>query len=285
MKAWIFRSRADVQIFWLKVREVPRRTAGRTKKQYERYHLGLYLLALADHGFLSCPLQVEEGESPDFVLTRVSGDATGLEVTRATDEELQRWMTRTEKENPEGCAALVSPLGYAGDQLEEEWCKVVRGMVEKKLALLPGFRPMMHHDLLIPDDTRMGAGDRRKALSILSPWARQLKREHPSLGKISVGASLDILYDVGDEDRIFPYVEWTTPQLEASEGEEFSDRAEHAGRVATQEAIRRQDKAKSPVYFIDGSGRLVKETPEGRRFEVRVEEDGAEVTVQELSIA
>ena len=42
------RSAANVRTFWLRVREVSRRTEGRSKKQYERYYLGLYLLALAE---------------------------------------------------------------------------------------------------------------------------------------------------------------------------------------------------------------------------------------------
>src|SRR6266446_2658519 len=64
-----FRSLDDVRHFWLRVREVPRRTAGRTKKQYERYYVALYLLALADHQVFSYPLKVLEWERPDFMLT------------------------------------------------------------------------------------------------------------------------------------------------------------------------------------------------------------------------
>ena len=82
---WDFRSRDDIWRFWLWVREVPRRIEGRTPKQYERYYLGLYLLALANHRLLSYPLKVMEDERPDFVMTWKSGEATGLEVTRATD--------------------------------------------------------------------------------------------------------------------------------------------------------------------------------------------------------
>jgi hypothetical protein len=45
-----------------------------------------------------------------------------------------------------------------------------------------------------------------KSLHGLDPWARELKRKEPKLGKISVVASLDVLYDIGGESRIFPYV-------------------------------------------------------------------------------
>jgi hypothetical protein len=278
-----FRSPRDVRNFWLQVRDVPRRTEGRSHKQYERYYLGLYLLALADHGLLSYTLKVLEGDSPDFMLLWKSGETTGLEVTRATDEEIQAAMTRAEKEHPEGCAIMPFAPGYAGDQLEAEWCVLARKAIEKKVAMLSGYRPALRYDLLVSDDTRMGAGDRRKVLAILTPWARELKRQEPKLGKISIAASLDVLYDIGGESRIFPYIEWSAPKLEdAAEGEIFSDRVEHAGRIVAEEAIRAHEIAGRPICFIDSKGRLVKRTSDGRRFEVRLNEKGEEITIQEL---
>jgi hypothetical protein len=279
------RSLDDVRRFWLTAREVPRRAAGRTKKQYERYYVALYLLALADHQALSYPLKVLEGERPDFTLAWKSDETVGLEVTRATDEELQLCITRAEKERPEGSVMMGSPLsGYAGDQLEEEWCVCVRKAMEKKLAMLPGYRTVSRCDLLVSDDTRMGAGNRRKVLGILTPWARELKQGEPSLGKISVVASLDVLYDIGGESRIFPYVEWSTPKVEkVPEGVSFSDRVEYAGQVVAEKAIQAHKTAGTPLYFIDSKGRLVKQTSDGRRFEVRVNQHGEESTIQELS--
>jgi hypothetical protein len=108
-----FRSQDDVASFWYEVREVPGRTDGRTPKQYERYYLGIYLLALAEHDLLPYRLKVLECESPDFMLTWPSGEMTGLEVTRATDQTLQQWLSRTEREHPKGAAKMFSPLGYA----------------------------------------------------------------------------------------------------------------------------------------------------------------------------
>jgi hypothetical protein len=278
-----FQSRDDVQRFWLRVRDVPRRTEGRSHKQYERFYLGLYLLALADHGLLSYSLKIKEGDSPDFMLEWKSGETTGLEVTRATDEELQRAITRAEKEHSEGSVIMPSPFGYAGDQLEEESCRLFRKAIEKKIALLPKYRPASRYDLLVSDDTRMGAGDRRKVLAILIPWVRAVKQGEPKLGKISVVASLDVLYDIGEESRIFPYIEWSAPKAhDAADGEAFSERIEHAGRIAAEEAIHAHKTAGTPICFIDSKGRLVKETSDGRRLEVRVNENGEEVTIQEL---
>jgi hypothetical protein len=97
-------------------------------------------------------------------------------------------------------------------------------------------------------------------------------------------ASLDVLYDIGGDSRIFPYIEWSAPNLEETgDGEAFSERVEHAGRIAAEEAIHAHQTAGTPICFIDSRGRLVKHTSDGRRFEVRVNDDGEEVTIQELS--
>lgn len=150
--------------------------------------------------------------------------------------------------------------------------------------MLPGYVAVSRCDLLVSDDTRMGAGDRRKVLSFLSSCARELKQREPRLGKISVVASLDVLYDVGGESRIFPYIEWSAPKPEeTAEGGSFSDRVEYAGQVAAEKAILAHKATGAPLYFIDSKGRLVKQTSDGRRFEVRVSEHGEESTIQELS--
>ena len=133
MKTWKIDSVTDVQALWHEVREVRRRTEGRTPKEYERHYLGLHLLALANERRLSYPLIIEEGKSPDFLLEWSTGITTGLEVTRATDEKIQAWMTFVERAHPEGRARLASsPCGYLDGQMEEEWCGRVRETIEKK---------------------------------------------------------------------------------------------------------------------------------------------------------
>jgi len=287
-----FRSRDEVASFWYEVRQVPKRTDGRTPKQYERYYLGIYLLALAEHDLLPYPLKVLECESPDFMLTWPSGVRTGLEVTRATDQTLQQWLSRTEKEHPKGAAKMFSPLGYAGDQLEKEWCDFARGAIQKKMVMLGQYRSASRHDLLIADDTRAGAGERRKVLAVLGPWVRDLKRTEPRLGVISAVASLDILYDIGGES-LLPYVHWSAPESNKStEAESLSERAELAGRVTVERAVREPsqrhtptDQAPLPGYYVDVKGRMIKRTSDGRRFEIRIGRDGAEVIVRELPAA
>ncbi|HTY55348.1 MAG TPA: hypothetical protein VMB26_09110, partial [Candidatus Binataceae bacterium] len=206
-----FHSRRDIRRFWLKVRDVPRRSEGRAKKQYERFYLGLYLLALADHQLLAYPFQVLEDESPDFMLTWESGETVGLEISRATDEEIQAAISRAERENPTEYAIAASPHGYSGDQIEEEFCSIVRESVEKKVAKFDNFKPASRYDLLIPDDTRMGVGNRKKVLTTLTPWVRELTLKKRKLGKVSVVASLDVIYAIGEESRVFPYIAWSAP--------------------------------------------------------------------------
>jgi hypothetical protein len=179
---WKFRSVADVRRFWRSVGSVPGRTEGRKHYHEERYSLGLYLLGLAEHEILTYPLRVDQEESPDFMLTWPSGELTGLEVTRATEQWLQRTMTASEKEygrrtievaasgeEPEPVSIPLSQGGWVGDEAEDEWRSLVQRAIEQKLAKLPKFRPASRHDLLIYDDTPLPAIDRRKVLAAISP--------------------------------------------------------------------------------------------------------------------
>jgi hypothetical protein len=218
---------------------------------------------------------------------------TGLEVTRATDQTLQQWLSRSEKEHPEGAAKMFSPLGYAGDQLEKEWRDFARAAIQKKVAMLGQYRPASHYDLLLADDTRTGAGERRKVLTLLAPWAHDLKRKEPRIGVISAVVSLDILYDIGGKSRILPYVHWSTPESnESTHAESLSERAELAGRVTVERAVREpfqrhmpSDEAPLPGYYVDVDGRIIKRISDGRRFEIRIGRDGGEVIVRELPAA
>lgn len=306
MATWEIRSVRDVQSLWLRVREVPRRTEGRKDRPEERYCLGVYLLALAQQRLLAYPFKVEQGEAPDFMFAWKSGAPTGLEVTRATERWLQREMTAADRkyrrrelaaavsgEEPQGVVIPLSESGWVGDEAEEQWCALVRRAIEAKMAKLPSFRPASRHDLLVYDDTPLPAVDRRKAVAILSPWASQLKQGTLTLGRISVIISLDVLFDVGGESRIFPYVQWSAPEFDdASQMQTFSERVELAGQVAVERAIREPSERHIPTvetpppgYYVDTQGRIVKRTSEGRRFEVRIAEDGSEVIVRELRSA
>jgi hypothetical protein len=221
--AWEFRSPKDIQRFWEKAQYVPRRTQGRTKKQMERYYAALYLLLLAENGLLSYPLALREeespnGELPDFMMMWPSGEATGLEVTRAAENVVQAVITHVEKQHPDGALLIPNPAGYAGDKLERAFCDLVQRIVEKKIQdRFPKYK-VSQCDLLVHDESSMGAGDRRKTGEILKPWTRDLKLREPKLRKLSIIVSLDVLYDVGGESRVFHYINWNAPDETDSGG-------------------------------------------------------------------
>jgi len=293
---WTFRRRSDVERFWREVRDVPRRGNGRKHHHEERYSLGLYLLALASQEMLTYPLRVEQGESPDFMLTWRSGETTGLEVTRATEPSLQRAMTAADREftrreaeaaksggEPEPGAILPSLLGYANDEPERLFCWLIGECIEKKLDKLPNFKAASCYELLIADDLPVGA-DSRAAFAAMREWVRSLQpRKGCAFARISVIKSLDVAFDLGGDFRLLPFVDWTGPEhSDPRKFGEFTERVEHAGRVAAARAIKEHIEAQEPVYFADRRGRLFKQTADGRLLHVSIGEDGEEVVIEEL---
>jgi len=301
----VIRSNKDVQTLWRRVREVPRRSEGRRHYHQEQYCLGLYLLALGRHGLLDYPVTVRKGESPDFVLIDRSGETSGLEVTRATEPWIQLKMTRADRESQRrGLAAKnsardaesviigLSELGWVGDEPEDQWCFLMRRAIERKITKLHTFAPASRNDLLVYDDTPLPAVDRRKVLAALNPWARDLKARTRLLGRISIAISLDLLFDVGGKSRILPFVQWSAPDLEDTPIQSFSEQVELAGKVEVERAIREPSEEQIAVlknpnaaYYVDTNGRIIRRTAEGRRFEVRVKENGGEIIVRELRSA
>ncbi len=304
MNGRTIRSIKDVQALWCKV-EAPRRTEGRRHHHEEEYCLGAYLSALGRHELLNYPFTVKRGESPDFMLTEKSGAVVGLEVTRATEPWLQREMTIADREyrrrefaaensgrEAEPVVIDLSELGWVGDEAENQWCALMRCAIERKIAKLPAFIPAARYDLLVYDDTPLPAVDRRKALAALTSWAKDLKFMTPKLGRISILISLDVLFDVVGESRILPYVHWSAPDLDDTSMQSFSERVELAGKVEVERAIREPfedripaSKNSAPAYYVGTNGRIIKRTAEGRRFEVRVKENGGEIIVRELRSA
>ncbi len=294
----MFRTVEDVRQFWHQYRTVPLRIDGRKPHHEERYCTGLYLLALAEHDLLTYPLSIEQGkqhESPDFLVTLPSGETTGLEVTRATEQWLQLAMKGSEKEarrrksEPDGTGRepkpVVIPLpwsGWVGDQAEMEWCSLFKAAIEKKLSKLPAFKLACRYDLLVYESAPLPAVDRWKVLSAMHPYVKGLQGENPRLGRISFIVSLDVLYDVGGEVQIFPYIE--PPDLEDPGSlKTFSERSEYAGWLSAEKAVQEHIQKGIPIYSMEIGGRVVKQTADGRRFEVAFREDGEEVIIRELS--
>jgi len=306
---WEFQSGHDVTRFWEQHRLVPRRANGRKHHNEERFYLGLYLLALAGNELLSYPFSIEqckEHDSPDFMFTWRSGETTGLEVTRATEELFQREVTLAERmyRNSETKASGEAPgdilpvpgsssnvvdepahqeRGYAGvDAPEQELCRLVLGAIEKKLSKLRSnnYLPASDYELLVFEHTPLPAIDRKKVLATMRPCVSALQQRKPAFHKTSLIWSLDLLYDLGGEGRIIRYIE--PPDLDDPKSlRTFSERSIYAAWVSAERAVQEHRRMGRPVYSADDEGRMIKETPEGR-FEVRLEEDGTELIVREL---
>jgi hypothetical protein len=228
-----------------------------------------------------------------------SQERIGLEVMRATDEHDQRTLTRSEKEfrrrglqaeasgqEPEPVITQMyapgSPVpGWGGNQPEARLCALFKTAVERKLKKFTDFRPVSRYDWLIFDDTLVTA-DRQKVLSAIHPYVKQLQERNLKLGRISFIVSLDVLYDLGGEARLFRYIE--PPNLEDSESLKiFSERSEYAAQLSAERAVRKQIQQGIPIYSGGGTGRVVKQMPDGRRFEVTFLQNGEEVIVRELT--
>lgn len=276
--------------FWKRFQRVPARKR-RTKRDEERYCLALYLLALATHRKLKYPLRIEEGESPDFLVTWSSGKTTGLEVTKATNMWVQREMTKMEVEfekremeakahgaETEPVSLTLSQHGWSGNQAEAQWLWFIQDAVKRKLSKLTKFRSTSRQDLVVYDDTPLAAIERPKVFPVLSRWLSQTRNVNPRLGRVSIIVSLDLLLETGDGLEVLPFVNWSNPDATP----DFGERIEFIGEKAVTTAIRKHKQQGRPIHFTDSRGRLVKEVPDGTRYQVRVEPNGKEVVIGKL---
>jgi len=279
-----------VKEFWKRFQRVPARKR-RTKRDEERYCLALYLLALATHRKLKYPLRIEEGESPDFLVTWSSGKTTGLEVTKATNMWVQREMTKMEVEfekremeakahgaETEPVSLTLSQHGWSGNQAEAQWLWFIQDAVKRKLSKLTKFRSTSRQDLVVYDDTPLAAIERPKVFPVLSRWLSQTRNVNPRLGRVSIIVSLDLLLETGDGLEVLPFVNWSNPDATP----DFGERIEFIGEKAVTTAIRKHKQQGRPIHFTDSRGRLVKEVPDGTRYQVRVEPNGKEVVIGKL---
>jgi len=279
-----------VKEFWKRFQRVPARKR-RTKRDEERYCLALYLLALATHRKLKYPLRIEEGESPDFLVTWSSGKTTGLEVTKATNMWVQREMTKMEVEfekremeakahgaEAEPVSLTLSQHGWSGNQAEAQWLWFIQDAVKRKLSKLTKFRSTSRQDLVVYDDTPLAAIERPKVFPVLSRWLSQTRNVNPRLGRVSIIVSLDLLLETGDGLEVLPFVNWSNPDATP----DFGERIEFIGEKAVTTAIRKHKQQGRPIHFTDSRGRLVKEVPDGTRYQVRVEPNGKEVVIGKL---
>lgn len=291
-KHWTLDGRDQIERFWRAVRNVPARRR-RSKRDEERFYLGLYLLALATHGIATYPVSLEEGESPDFMLSFCNSEPVGIEATKATTQQMQIGLTENEDEyersraipkgEPEPVGRLMSFEGTAGDSVERNWVEQVREAIERKLKKLPKFRAAARYDLLIYDDTAYGPGDRVLALREIRKVIAELKRGNSRLGKVSIIMSLDVAYDVSGKCQILNFIELASDGEEDDLGERMEFSAQRAVTLAKGLpwlAVKRDDP--TILYWQRDDGRIVKTMPDGRNLEVHVAENGEETVVGEL---
>ena len=178
--------------------------------------------------------------------------------------------------------ALRAP-GWLEGEAEAAWCSLIQKAIEKKIDKLPKFKPAAHHDLIVYDETPFIRADQQLVITTMRDWMQNLAKAEPRFEKVSIVISLDVIFDLGGECRLFPFVEWSELKPGDREGlMALSQRVEQAGQVAAERAIRYHAKMGHPVHFIDGRGRLIKQMPDGRRFELCVLDNGEEVVVKEL---
>src|SRR5579885_1568472 len=252
---WVFQSAQDVSRFWDVHRTVAARPAGgRGSNRQERFYLALYLLALADHNRLMYPLEVEEprqDRSPNFILS--SGESAGLLSGRAS-----------ERSKP--------GLHWADVRARERWSHELNFAVLYNAKTLHSYRLPYRCDLLLCVEPPPGA-DRQSLLALMYQVVKRFQNFQQKLGKISIIASLDVFSDIAGECEVFPYIQ--PPQIVHPESvAAFSERMEFAARWSAESAVNRHLKSGVPVYSLEKGGHVVKQTPEGRNYDVKFEEDG-----------
>jgi hypothetical protein len=234
-----FKSRKDVENFWRAVRDVPARTRRRSKRDEERYALGLYLFARATYELIDFPMTVEEdldeSRSPDFFVREGEVCSVGLEVTRATTQALQQKMTRAETSVGSDVTPIDLDDGLLARESEDLSHRQFEEAVKKKLAKFNKYRPAPSYDLLVYYDGSSLLWDRERTLDRLRQWLRNARTAAPLLGKVSVIISLDVIYDVDGECRTLPFVDLESP-------ERFPDlgsRVEFAAQKAVRDELLR----------------------------------------------
>jgi hypothetical protein len=257
---WGFESAQDVSRFWDQHRAPAGSAQQRKSYNQEIFYLGLYLLALADHDLLSYPLTVEQNrqfQEPNFLLTFASGERAGLQLGRADSSK-------------------PAPP-WRGSQAQERW----RRLLETTMLITV---KLLHHlpypcDLLIYAD-QPAAVDRQSLLSAMHPFVRHLQNRVHHLGKASFVLSLDVLYDLGGDCRLLPFIQ--PPKFEDPGSlNSVSERIEYAARWSADTAVQQHLKMGVPVYSLAEDDQLVKQTPEGREYEVKFRDDGEEVVLKE----
>jgi hypothetical protein len=227
-----FDSLADIRRFWIRVGKVGSRRNREKARREERYCLALYMLARATNNLIEYPISVEEGQSPDFMVSEGAGDTFGLEVTQATTPEHEERLTHAEKSGA-SVLDLGPEAGWLEGQRESLWIERMKCAVMQKLELIPGYRKASRHDLLIYDNTPLIGVNRDQVTANIRDWIREYRSAVPSFGFLSIIISLDVVLDVGGECRMLPFINWSQPERTP----DFARRVEHAAKKAAHDVL------------------------------------------------
>lgn len=142
--------------FWNLENIVPGREERKYKERQfkkETFCIEKYLITLAHYDLLTYPLhlaQQERTQAPDFVVN----EKHGIEITEATDEEYQKWLTSISgQKGPH----MYSNKGYIGSEQEAIAVQKVLACVERKLLKVGGYQSSNPNisscDLIIYENT------------------------------------------------------------------------------------------------------------------------------------
>jgi hypothetical protein len=257
---WEFRSAREVSLFWEKYKNVPERTVRFGYAYEKRFCLGLYLLGLVSNRLLTFPVRVHQSRgrnTPDFTLSEHLRESVDLEVVHAIERPFQ-----------------------ANTIEEDEWWSFFHNAVETRFTAMSNPRKLQESKLLIRDEVPLTRANRHRTIPRLRRWAQTVKQRY-GVSEVSIILWLDVVYDVGGNCQVFDFIE--PPRLDDRRSvTNFAKRMEYAGNLAVQRAIREHLKAGRPVYWMDSSNRLVRQTSDGRRFHVRYTINGDEKIISEL---
>jgi hypothetical protein len=209
---------------------VPRRTEGRRSHHRERYCIVRYLTALARALLLKFPLKVTKWDPLDFLLVQPDGTVTGLEITEAGTEQIQRATTQLEKSPPgsfmEGGeirlpGEKLQGRGWAGNEPEQELTLLIlAALADKTEKLNRGhYTRADRYELLIYDNSHLPMIDLDVLVPILKPalidWLRQNQTER-AFASISVLRDSGLLYDCAGASTF--YVTADLPNLKLVHG-------------------------------------------------------------------
>lgn len=225
---------------------VPRRTEGRRAHHRERYCIVRYLTALAQSSRLTFPLTVKRWESPDVLLHHPDGTLTGIEITEAGTEHVQRAMTQLEKSPPgsflEGGeirlpGEKLRGRGYAGNEPELELTRLIlESVASKSEALNRGHYTLAdRYELLIYDNSHLPMIDLAVLVTFLKPALTEWFRQNPTgraFSSISVLHHSELLYDCAGDSIVLTIEE--LPDLKLTRGVVASEIIDAAGLASRE---------------------------------------------------